>query len=158
MATYTESQWMVANRAKKSRNVYFLIPNMRRADSKISKRKIYQRCNTIWSGKVKWFLYSSIQAYNKYIISDSYWFYYTQMKRKENEHHIFYFLFLLPCEPQYCQTDLRHVPSSDWPAPSRSWLHQRTSQSAAEEAPQCPVLTAPRSIQVTRPVKGSNSQ
>lgn len=55
-----------------------------------------------------------------------------------------YYFFLLPCEPPCCRTDLIPVPSSDWLVPSGSWLHQRTSQSAAEEAPQCPVLTGPR--------------
>lgn len=55
-----------------------------------------------------------------------------------------------PCGPRCCQSDLRRVPFSDWPAPSKSSRHQRTSQSAAEEAPQCPALTTPTSKQNTK--------
>lgn len=57
---------------------------------------------------------------------------------------------LLPCEPLYCWIDPMPVPFSDWPVPSGSWLHLRTSQSAAEEAPQCPVLIEPRSTKHTK--------
>lgn len=62
------------------------------------------------------------------------------------------FVFL-PVECQYCQSDLKLVPFSDWPVPSKNWLHRRTSQSAAEEAPQCPALTAPTSQQDTQKSK-----
>lgn len=51
--------------------------------------------------------------------------------------------FFSPSVHQCCQTDQRHVPSSDWPVPSASWRRQRTSRSIAEEAPQYPVLTTP---------------
>lgn len=50
-----------------------------------------------------------------------------------------------PFEPQCCQSDLWRELSSDWPAPLRSSHHQKTSQSAAGEAPQCPALTTPTS-------------
>lgn len=58
---------------------------------------------------------------------------------------ISHYVSLLPCEPLYCWTDPTPVPFSDSPVPSGSWLHLRTSQWAAEEAPQCPVLIEPRS-------------
>lgn len=137
MATYSKSQWWEIE-AKKSRNVFILILNRHLTKRKKNPPKTPK--GVITSSKVMFWEEWNVISVKSHIL-------------------IFWgvalaLVFRSPCEPQCCQTDLRRAPSSDWPAPSESSLHQRTSQSAAEEAPQCPVLTAPRPKQDTQTFKG----